>query len=317
MEEARQAGWVAPYERPPDRRRRPDLVVPGHQPRLAPTATGRHGQGTPSHQSRHETQPNLPPATAAIGSHLRPHSAHWRQPSPTRPSRVPPQAPPLTTTKPRQPSREPLQTRKAPPPRITDKRSYAEMASEHLMQIQREARAQRPGPKPLLHMPEQPQGNAQTRARSRSPRGRQPTEPSLGITKPTTDPGSALTATRHSHPSQGGHSAHHRRPSPEVLHRQLPWLHSRFPLTNIPRDAGQRSPARPQPRGPSHSRGRTPRLGEPRRGDRPSTSRPRQGQTADASSEGTTSHTAPTATSAASYATSTGTGATRHQRHSP
>ena len=43
MEEARRAGWVTPYnETQPDLRRRPHLVVPGNQNRMAPAATRRH-----------------------------------------------------------------------------------------------------------------------------------------------------------------------------------------------------------------------------------------------------------------------------------
>ena len=224
----------------PDCRRRPHLVVPGHQPRLAPTATGRHRQGTPSHQYRHETQPNLPPATAAIGSHLRPHPAHWRQPSPTRPSRVPPQAPPLTTTE--------AQT--------TPAASHSRHARHHHQASQTNEATQRWPPSISCKSSERPAPSDQVRShcftcQSSHPLNKAMPRPEADLAahaaasplspayRPTTDPGSALTATRHSDPSQ----AHRRNPSP-VAPLQTP----------CHRDATRRRPAQPSQTTPTKTK---------------------------------------------------------------
>ena len=118
-----------------------------------------------------------------------------------------------------------------------------------------------------------------------SPRGHQPTEPSLSASRsppqtpaqPSQPPDIATPAKAATTPTTGTQVQ-------ISLHRHL--------RRRRPAQPSQTAATRPKP----FAR-KNPRLGEPRHGDRPSTSRPRQGQTADASSEGTTSHTAPTATS--------------------
>ena len=206
-----------------------------------------------------KTQPDTRPSVSA-GSHR--HQAIGVSLVRHVPDEFHPRRPPSPPPRPRPSSREPLQTRKAPPPGISDKRSYAEMASAHLiLQIQREARAQRPTPKPLLHTPEQPpahQANPPTQGRSHSwlwaPAYRaQP----LGIQKPSTSsPG-----------TPSSYSPSHRRTS-DILHQQFPQIYAELPFAGHHRDTGRVSRTKPEHRRPSRPRRGTTRLGEPRHRDR-------------------------------------------------
>ena len=168
-----------------------------------------------------------PPPTAVISGHTQPIGV-----SPVRhvPPEFHPRRPP-SPPRPRQPSREPLQTRK-----VHHQASQTNEATQRWPQsISRESseRPERPGPKPLLHMPEQPpaqQGNAQTRGRSRSPRGHQPTEPSLSASRsppqtpaqPSQPPDTATPAKAATTPTTHTHtSAAPVAPLQISLHRHL------------------------------------------------------------------------------------------------